>query len=61
MSRVPYSSVMGSLMYTMVCSCPDLAYAVNVVNKYMAKPGKESSSMDHATLAWIQYCLFAVW
>ena len=41
MSRVPYSSVVGSLMYTMVCSSPDLAYAVNVVSKYMAKPGKE--------------------
>ena len=27
MSRVPYSSVVGSLMYTMVCSSPDLAYA----------------------------------
>ena len=25
MSRVPYSSDVGSLMYAMVCSCPDLA------------------------------------
>ena len=38
MSRVPYSSVVGSLMYVMVCSRPDLAYAVN---KYMVKPSKE--------------------
>ena len=38
MSRVPYSSVVGSLMYAMVCSCPDLAYAVN---RYMEKLGKE--------------------
>ena len=28
MSRVPYDSVVGSLMYVMVCSRPDLAYAV---------------------------------
>jgi hypothetical protein len=27
MSRVPYSSVVGSLMYVMVCSHPDLSYA----------------------------------
>ncbi|KAF3657485.1 hypothetical protein FXO38_13667 [Capsicum annuum] len=27
MSRVPYSSAVGSLMYAMVCSQPDLSYA----------------------------------
>ena len=41
MSRVPYSTVMGSLMYAMVCLRPDLAYAVNAVSMYMAKPSKE--------------------
>ena len=41
MSRVPYYSVMGSLVYVMVCSYPDLAYAFSVVNRYMGKPGKE--------------------
>ena len=41
MSRVPYSSDVGSFMYVMVYSCPDLAYAVNKVIKYMEKPGKE--------------------
>ena len=40
-SRVPYSSVVGSLMYDMVCSCPDLAYAVSAINRYMEKLGKE--------------------
>ena len=41
MSRVPYSSAMGSLMYAMVCSRLDLAYAISAVSRYMAKPGKE--------------------
>ena len=41
MSRVSYSSAMGSLMYAMVCSCPDLVYAVSAFSRYMAKPGKE--------------------
>ena len=36
MSRVPYSSVVGSLMYAMVCSRPDLAYGVDVVSRYKA-------------------------
>ena len=38
MSRVPYSSIMGSLVYAMVSSRPDLAYAIN---KCMSKPGKK--------------------
>ena len=41
MSRVPYSSVVSSLMHAMVCLHPDLAYEVNVVNRYMKKHGKE--------------------
>src|SRR5436190_10998795 len=31
MSRIPYSSAVGSLMYAMVCSCPDLSHALSVV------------------------------
>ena len=38
MSRVPYSSAVGSLMYAMACSCPDLSYAVS---RYMENPGIE--------------------
>ena len=41
MSCVPYASVVGSLMYAMVCTRPDLAQAISVVSKYMGKPGKE--------------------
>lgn len=36
MSRVPYSSAVGSLMYAMVCSRPDLSYAMSLVSQYMA-------------------------
>ena len=38
MSRVPYSSAVGSLMYAMVFSRPDLSYALSVVSRYMANP-----------------------
>ncbi|KAG8501650.1 hypothetical protein CXB51_004779 [Gossypium anomalum] len=41
MSHVPYSNAVGSLMYAMVCSRPDLSYAVSAVSRYMANPGKE--------------------
>ena len=41
MSRVPYSSTIGSLMYAMVCTRPDIAHAVGVVSRYMNNLGKE--------------------
>ena len=40
MSRVPYSSAVGSLMYAIVCSRPDLSNALSVVSRYMANPSK---------------------
>jgi hypothetical protein len=41
MSRVPYSSSVGSLMYAMVYSRPDLSHAMSLVSRYMANPRKE--------------------
>jgi hypothetical protein len=41
MSKVPYSSAVGSMMYAMVCTRPDIAHAVGVVRRYMNNPGKE--------------------
>ena len=41
MEHIPYASAVGSLMYAMVCTRPDLAHAVSVVSRYMADPGKE--------------------
>jgi hypothetical protein len=41
MSRVPYSSTIGSLMYAMVCTRPYIAHAMGVVSRYMKNLGKE--------------------
>ena len=41
MSRVLYASVVGSLMYAMVCSRPNLSHAVSVISRYMSNLGKE--------------------
>jgi hypothetical protein len=41
MSKVPYASAVGCLMYAMVWTMPDLAHVVSVVSKYMANPGKQ--------------------
>ena len=41
MAKFLYSSVIGSLMYAMVCTRPDIAHAVGVVSKFLENPGKE--------------------
>ena len=41
MSRVPYASVVGSLMYAMVCTRPDIIHAVGVLSRFISKPRKE--------------------
>ena len=41
MSKFPYASIVGSLMYAMVYIRPDIAHAVGVVSRYMNNPGKE--------------------
>uniref|UniRef100_A0A7N2R0F3 Integrase catalytic domain-containing protein n=1 Tax=Quercus lobata TaxID=97700 RepID=A0A7N2R0F3_QUELO len=41
MSKVPYASAIGSLMYAMVYTRPDIAHAVGVVSRFMSRPGKQ--------------------
>ena len=40
MSKVPYASTIGNLMYAMVCTRPNIAHAVGVVSRFMSRPGK---------------------
>jgi hypothetical protein len=41
MSHIPYSNVVGNLMYAMICTRPDLAHDVSVVSRFMHNPVKE--------------------
>jgi hypothetical protein len=41
MTCVPYKSVVGSMMYVMVCTRPDISHAVGVLGKYISTLGKE--------------------
>jgi len=49
MKKVPYASAVGSLMYAMVCTRPDIAHAVGVVSRFLSNPGKE----HWAAVKWI--------
>ena len=38
MRRIPYALAIGSLMYAMLCTRPDICYAVGVVTRYQSNP-----------------------
>ena len=41
MQSVPYAQAIGSLMYAMNCTRPDLAFVVSLVSRYQANPGMQ--------------------
>ena len=40
MAKIPYEKAVGSLMYLMTCTRPDLALAMGKVSRFMSNPGK---------------------
>ena len=41
MNLIPYSNIIGSIMYSMLCTRPDLAHAISVTSRFMKDPRKE--------------------
>ena len=39
MRRIPYAPAVGSLMFAMLCTRPDICYAVGIVSRYQSNPG----------------------
>ncbi|XP_062075382.1 secreted RxLR effector protein 161-like [Humulus lupulus] len=53
MNRVPYSNAVRFLMYLMVCTRPDLSYAMSLLSKYMSNPGKPHLEAMKWTLRYL--------
>nr|GEW47072.1 retrotransposon protein putative Ty1-copia subclass [Tanacetum cinerariifolium] len=41
MQNIPYASAVGSIMYAVRCSCPDVAFAQNKTSRFQQNPGEE--------------------
>ena len=54
MTHVPYASAVGSLMYAMVCTRPNLSQAVSMVSRYMHDPGQGHWEAVKWTLRYIK-------
>ena len=55
MEVVPYRQVVGSLMYLMVCTRPDIASAVGILARYMQDPGKTHWEAAKRVLRYVQH------
>ncbi|KAK9124088.1 hypothetical protein Sjap_013690 [Stephania japonica] len=40
MNKIPYASVIGSIMYAMLCTQPDVSYALSSTSRYQSDPGE---------------------
>jgi hypothetical protein len=54
MSHIPYSNVVGNLMYVMICTRPDLTHVVSVVSRFMHNPGKEHWNAIKCILCYLK-------
>ena len=36
MDRIPYASAIGSIMYAMLCTRPDVSHALSITSRYQA-------------------------
>ena len=54
MAKVPYASAIGSLMYAMLCTRPDIAYAVSMTSRFQSNPGLEHWVVVKAILKYLR-------
>ncbi|KAK9036766.1 hypothetical protein V6N11_021694 [Hibiscus sabdariffa] len=54
MSQIPYASAIGSIMYAMICTRPDLSYALSMTSLYQANPGKGHSTAVKNILKYLR-------
>ena len=61
MRKISYASAIGSLMYAMVCTRPDIAHSVGVVSRFLANLGKQHWQAVKWILRYLKgtshYCL----
>jgi hypothetical protein len=54
MCDVPHASAIGSIMYVMLCTRPDVSYAVSVRSRYQSNPGDSHWAIVKNTLKYFR-------
>ena len=53
MQQVPYTSVVGSLMYAMICTRPDITHVVGTISRFLSNPGREHWNAEKWILRYL--------
>ncbi|VFQ90465.1 unnamed protein product [Cuscuta campestris] len=54
MMKVPYASAIGSIMYTMICTRPDVSFALSVTSRYQGSIGEAHSTAVKNILKYLR-------
>ena len=54
MSKVPYASAIGSIMYAMLCTRVDVAHALSVTSRFQQDPGESHWSAVKSILKYLR-------
>ena len=64
MRNCPCASAIGSLMYTMLCTRPNICYAVSIISRYQSNLGSEHWTVVKLILKYLnrdQTLFLGVW
>jgi len=54
MEKVPYASAIGSIMYAMICTRPDVAFALSMTSRYQSNPGRDHWTIVKTILRYLK-------
>src|ERR1044072_8267519 len=54
MDKIPYASAIRSIMYVMVCTRPDVSYALSATSRYQANPGESHWTTVKSILKYLR-------
>ncbi|GKF31985.1 hypothetical protein Tco_0101783, partial [Tanacetum coccineum] len=55
MQNVPYASAVGSIMYAVRCTRPDVAFTQNITSRFQQNPGKSHWTAVKNILKYLRY------
>ncbi|KAD4179359.1 hypothetical protein E3N88_27950 [Mikania micrantha] len=63
MKGIPYASTIGSIMYAMLCTRPDVSYALSMTSRYQQNPGERDWVAVKNILKYLRRtkCMFLVY
>ncbi|XP_050238307.1 secreted RxLR effector protein 161-like [Mercurialis annua] len=54
MDKIPYASVVGSLMYAQTCTRPEISFVVGMLGRYQSNPGLDHWKAAKKVLRYLQ-------